>query len=54
MRILRLAALTYERAVGLWTWRMPIRRVRLGLIGCPVYFYTAKGIETALRRAGFL
>ena len=28
----------------LWTYRMPIRKVRLGLLGCPVYFYTEKQI----------
>lgn len=37
----------------LWTWRMPIRKVRLGLLGCPVYFYTPKQIEGLFREAGF-
>jgi SAM-dependent methyltransferase len=36
-----------------WTYRMPIRRVRLGLLGCPVYFYTAKQIRALHETAGF-
>ncbi len=36
-----------------WTYRMPIRRVRLGLLGCPVYFYTAKQIRELHKHAGF-
>lgn len=36
-----------------WTYRMPIRRVRLGLLGCPVYFYTVKQIAALHARAGF-
>ena len=38
----------------LWTWRMPVRKVRLGLLGCPVNFYTTQQVETLLREAGFL
>jgi SAM-dependent methyltransferase len=36
-----------------WTYRMPIRRIRLGFLGCPVYFYTAQEIKTLLAEAGF-
>jgi len=36
-----------------WTYRMPIRRVRLGLLGCPVYFYTMNQIRALHERAGF-
>lgn len=36
-----------------WTYRMPIRRVRLGFIGCPVYFYTARQIRDLHEKAGF-
>ena len=36
-----------------WTYRMPIRRVRLGLLGCPVYFYTAKQIRALHEKTGF-
>lgn len=38
----------------LWTWRMPIRKVRLGILGCPVYFYTSKQVQGLLAEAGFV
>jgi SAM-dependent methyltransferase len=38
---------------ALWTYRMPIRKVRLGILGCPVFFYTAKQIKALHERAGF-
>lgn len=37
----------------LWTWRAPIRKIRLGLRGCKVYFYTSLDIEKLLTEAGF-
>jgi SAM-dependent methyltransferase len=36
-----------------WTYRMPIRKVRLGLLGCPVYFYDVKQIRALHEKAGF-
>lgn len=36
-----------------WTYRMPIRKIRLGFLGCPVYFYTANRIKVLLREAQF-
>ena len=36
-----------------WTYRMPIRRVRLGVLGCPVYFYTAEQVRALHEKAGF-
>jgi ubiquinone/menaquinone biosynthesis C-methylase UbiE len=37
-----------------WTWRMPIRKVRLQYIGgCPVYFFRKPQIVAMLREAGF-
>jgi cyclopropane fatty-acyl-phospholipid synthase-like methyltransferase len=36
-----------------WTWRMPIRKVRLTLKGCSVYFYTKKRVKNLLNDAGF-
>jgi ubiquinone/menaquinone biosynthesis C-methylase UbiE len=36
-----------------WTWRAPVRKARLGVKGCDVYFYSAKDIENLLRAAGF-
>ena len=37
----------------LWTWRAPIRKVRLGLSGCNVVFYTKERVERLMREAGF-
>lgn len=36
-----------------WTWRAPVRKVRLGVKGCGVYFYTKARIEKLLKAAGF-
>jgi 2-polyprenyl-3-methyl-5-hydroxy-6-metoxy-1,4-benzoquinol methylase len=36
-----------------WTWRAPVRKVRLTLRGCDVYFYSKTRIEQLLRGAGF-
>jgi ubiquinone/menaquinone biosynthesis C-methylase UbiE len=37
-----------------WTWRMPVRKVRLQyILGCPVYFFRRKQIVAMLREAGF-
>ena len=36
-----------------WTWRMPVRKVRLTIEGCPVYFFRRLQIEQYLREAGF-
>jgi 2-polyprenyl-3-methyl-5-hydroxy-6-metoxy-1,4-benzoquinol methylase len=37
----------------LWTWRAPVRKVRLARKGCDVYFYSKPKIEQLLRDAGF-
>lgn len=37
----------------LWTWRMPIRKARLTLRGCPVFFFSRGKVESLLRDAGF-
>jgi 2-polyprenyl-3-methyl-5-hydroxy-6-metoxy-1,4-benzoquinol methylase len=37
----------------LWTWRAPVRRVRLALRGCDVFFYTQERIDQVLKQAGF-
>lgn len=37
----------------LWTWRAPIRKVRLARKGCDVFFYSKAKIEKLLRDAGF-
>jgi len=36
-----------------WTWRAPIRKVRLSLLGCGVYFYPKSKVEKLLKEAGF-
>ena len=36
-----------------WTWRMPIRKVRLGVLGCPVYFFRRPQVVSLLEQAGF-
>ena len=38
----------------LWTWRMPVRKLRLGYIrGCPVYFFRKSEVRRLLEEAGF-
>ncbi|MCX6354796.1 MAG: class I SAM-dependent methyltransferase [Candidatus Aureabacteria bacterium] len=37
----------------LWTWRAPLRKARLALRGCPVYFYRRKRIGDLLRESGW-
>lgn len=37
-----------------WTWRMPVRKVRLQFVrGCPVYFFRKPTIYALLEEAGF-
>ena len=36
-----------------WTWRAPVRKVRLTMKGCPVFFYTKKRIDQLMKDAGF-
>ena len=37
-----------------WTWRMPVRKVRLQyILGCPVYFFRRAEVERMLHDAGF-
>ena len=37
----------------LWTWRMPIRKLRLSVLGCPVYFFQRAQIYKYYEEAGF-
>ncbi|HET9526054.1 MAG TPA: class I SAM-dependent methyltransferase [Pyrinomonadaceae bacterium] len=37
----------------LYTWRAPVRKVRLTLKGCDVFFYSAARINTLMKEAGF-
>lgn len=36
----------------LWTWRAPVRKLRLIFKDCPVYFYTKGHIKKMMREAG--
>lgn len=36
-----------------WTWRAPVRKARLTLRGCPVFFYTKGRIDGLMKEAGF-
>jgi len=37
----------------MWTWRMPVRKVRLQMRGCPVYFFRRPQVYQLLRETGF-
>jgi ubiquinone/menaquinone biosynthesis C-methylase UbiE len=37
----------------LWTWRAPVRKARLSLRGCPVYFYSREKVSSLMEEAGF-
>jgi len=37
-----------------FTWRALVRKVRLSLAGCPVFFYTRRRVLALMRQAGFL
>lgn len=45
------AIMTFPRAD---TWRVPVRRLRLAILGCPVFFYSEKRIRDHLMIAGFM
>lgn len=36
-----------------WTWRAPVRKMRLDLRGCDVFFYSKERIAELLKQAGF-
>ena len=36
-----------------WTWRMPVRKVRLSVAGCPVYFFKRNQVLQLLENTGF-
>ncbi|HVF89188.1 MAG TPA: class I SAM-dependent methyltransferase [Blastocatellia bacterium] len=36
-----------------WTWRAPVRKARLTMKGCDVFFYTRQRIDGLLKEAGF-
>jgi cyclopropane fatty-acyl-phospholipid synthase-like methyltransferase len=53
----KMRAVTTDKAImafpRFWTWRAPLRKLRLMLKGCPVFFYTRSRIDGLLQEAGF-
>jgi 2-polyprenyl-3-methyl-5-hydroxy-6-metoxy-1,4-benzoquinol methylase len=53
----KMRELTTDKAImafpRFWTWRAPIRKVRLNARGCDVFFYTQSRIKELLDQAGF-
>ncbi len=53
----KMRELTEDKAIlslpRLWTWRAPVRKVRLSTRRCDVFFYTKSQIDSLLRQAGF-
>ncbi len=53
----KMHAVVTDRAImsfpRLWTWRAPIRRTRLALRGCAVFFYSKERVARLLTQAGF-
>jgi 2-polyprenyl-3-methyl-5-hydroxy-6-metoxy-1,4-benzoquinol methylase len=37
----------------LWTWRAPVRKARLSMRGCDVFFYTKGELDQLMKDAGF-
>jgi SAM-dependent methyltransferase len=37
----------------LWTWRAPVRKLRLTALGCPVYFFSKSEVYKYLEATGF-
>ena len=53
----KMREVTREKAImafpRLWTWRAPVRKVRLTAKGCPVFFYSKSRINKLMKDAGF-
>ena len=53
----KMRQLTTDKAImsfpRLYTWRAPVRKARLSLRGCPVFFYTKEQVGRLLKEAGF-
>ena len=56
-RLQIIRSMTRERFLSawprLWTWRAPIRKVRLTALGCPVYFFSKADVYKYLEKTGF-
>jgi SAM-dependent methyltransferase len=53
----KMRALTKDRVVvafpRFWTWRAPVRKLRLSVRGCDVFFYTRARVAALMKEAGF-
>lgn len=53
----KMRELSKDKVIGafprFWTWRAPIRKARLTMKGCPVFFYTKKRIDELMKAASF-
>jgi cyclopropane fatty-acyl-phospholipid synthase-like methyltransferase len=53
----RMRELSKDKAImafpRLWTWRAPVRKVRLTIKGCDVFFYSKARIDELIKQAGF-
>ena len=53
----KMRELTTDKAImaypRFWTWRAPVRKVRLNARGCDVFFYTKSRIKELMDQAGF-
>jgi SAM-dependent methyltransferase len=56
-RLQIIRTMTRERFLSawprLWTWRAPVRKVRLTALGCPVYFFSKSEVYKYLEATGF-
>jgi SAM-dependent methyltransferase len=56
-RLKMIRKMTRERFLSawprLWTWRAPVRKVRLTALGCPVYFFSKSEVYGYLEASGF-
>jgi SAM-dependent methyltransferase len=56
-RLKMIRKMTRERFLSawprLWTWRAPVRKVRLTALGCPVYFFSKTEVYSYLEASGF-
>jgi ubiquinone/menaquinone biosynthesis C-methylase UbiE len=54
----KMRQVTNDRAImsfpRLWTWRAPVRKVRLSLRGCDVHFYSRRRVADLMKEAGFV
>lgn len=56
-RLRRIRAITTGKFLSawprFWTWRMPVRKLRLTVAGCPVYFFRKQQVYELLEQSGF-